>query len=146
MEISWKVFKEIAFAREFVDGKTNEPYPDSGGFLCNITLKPLDFLMREFKKPMVIVALTVAMLFFSSIIFYSAATMALMCRIFPFLRVVHPHHVKAVLFAVSQITILGMGLRMMMRLSDDELIRRLHSRRLIPLSIGTVILDKNRAG
>lgn len=147
---SWKQYFQFSLGREFVNRQTGEPFPvhssleKVGHALASVVMKPLDLVMREFRNPAVIVALTVAMLAATSLVFYPVHTMAIAYKLFPFLKAIQAHHVKAALFAVSQTVILGLGLRTVGRLSNPELMAAFQSREIIPLSIGTVRIQQSR--
>lgn len=131
------------FAREFVDRQTGEKFPISrfekiGDALAGLILKPLDTIMKEFRNPVVIVALTITLLFIASIIFYPVQSMAIACRLLPFLKYVRPAHIKAALYVFSQTVILGLGLRSVSRLSNPELMNAFQRHQIIPIPIGAV--------
>lgn len=144
---SWRSFWSMATAREFFDLETKQTVKRrsclevTGSHLSAVLLKPLDAVMKEFRNPVVIVALTVSLIFIASIVFYPAQTFGMACRILPFLKAVRPHHVKAALYFISQIAIGGIGLRMFGRLSNHELMQGVRSGRVMPVPIGSVALE-----
>lgn len=144
---SWKDYFQFSLGREFVNRETgilftvHSPIERVGHALANVVMKPLDLVMREFRNPMVIVALTIAMLVATTIVFYPAHAMAIACKVFPFLKVIEVGHVKFVLYAVSQTVIAGLGIRTVGRLSNHELMGSLRAREIIALSIGTVRIN-----
>jgi hypothetical protein len=145
---SWKGFGSFALAREFGDQKTKNIYlshstrlEEIGDALSSVVMKPIDAVMRGFRNPLVIVALTVSLIFIASLVFYPVQAMAAACRILPFLKHVNAAHVKAALFGVSQAVILGLGLRTVGRLSNDDLKDKVRNGRVFPIPVGAVPIN-----
>jgi hypothetical protein len=142
---SWRSYFAFSFAREFADRETGEIVQRQpsrlekiGASLAAVLVSPLDAVMREFRNPLVIVALTATVLFFTSIVFYPVQTMAIACRILPFLKYIHAGHIKGALYVLSEAVILGLGLRTVGRLSNADLMRAYREKRIIPIPIGSV--------
>ncbi len=142
---SWQSYFSFCLAREFVDQQgrslNGRGIERIGHFLAAPIVKPLDALMREFRNPLVIVALTVSLLLITSIVFYPVQSMVLACRVLPFLKYIRPWHVKGALYIISQTVILGLGLRTLGRLSNPELMEAFARKRVIPIPIGAVKIE-----
>jgi hypothetical protein len=148
---SWHSYSSFCFAREFADRQTGDVVERRmtrlekiGHYLAAALSAPLDAVLREFRNPLVIVALTVSMLFIASIVFYPVQAMALACRILPFLRHVRPWHAKAALYALSQTVLLGLGLRSVGRLSDPNLMSAYLQKKIMPIPIGAVRIGSGK--
>jgi hypothetical protein len=141
---SWKQYFRFSLAREFVDCQTAVPFTahtrleKAGDFMAKIVVKPLDLAIREFRNPAVIAALTITLLAATTIAFYPAQSLLIAYKVLPFLKAIKAHHITAALFAITQTTIVGLGIRTVARLSNAELMQKYHAKEIFPITIGTV--------
>lgn len=141
---SWRSYFRFALCREFIDASTGESFQSRsrmekvGGGLTALAIKPLDGAVQNFREPGAIAALTAAMLALTTVVFYPRQTIGAAITALPFLGAVRSEHIKASIFIISQLTIFGLGLRTLGRLCDSELMEAFYSRRIVPVSIGTV--------
>lgn len=140
---SWREYFAFGLAREYrylEDGRLFEMPPSRlervGSALSCIVTGPLDFMAREIRNPMMLLALTVTSLFFVSIAFYPAHTWGLLTRALPWIQKMRAVHVQAAAYSVSQAVILGLGLRALGRFCTPELMAAHAARTIRPVPLG----------
>jgi hypothetical protein len=144
MEINRQSSFAFVFAKSFVH-KDRESFFDYkknkiekvGSFLRSGVGESLDYFLRNIKDPITIVALTSISMVAATICFYPAQSMALV----PFITHIKPYMVKFSLYLISQITVLGIGLRTFGRLNNLELMEQWNNKSLITQIPGDQISD-----
>lgn len=130
-------FFSFALAMEFHENKQpykyEKNYTECVGQALTFPLgKPLHILTREIKNPITIIAFTALACLTATIVFYPQTFSALL----PFVKSVKPWAVKAGIFALTQVTIIGLGVRNYGRLTNDELRNKWNRGELEPIYIG----------
>lgn len=139
---SWRSYFHFTMARDFVDARTYEPWKERnigeriGNLLMKPIFQPLNFLAREIKNPLVIVALTTTLIAITTLVFYPTELMAVVGTVFPFAMKIRPWMVKFALFLTVEGTICAIGLRAFSRLCNERLVAAWHARSILPLHIG----------
>lgn len=140
---SWPNFFNFALARNLVSANPQHNVEirenlleKAGHALSRPLLNPLNFLLREIKNPLVILALTVTLVAIATLIFYPAQFMAIAYTALPFLAKIQPWMVKLALFACVEATILALGLRALGRMCNRELRQAWLSHKLVPMHLG----------
>jgi hypothetical protein len=140
---SWPNYFKFTLANEFVEKESGNIYHIKKGVLdrianiiCWPVLAPLNFFLREIKNPLVILSLTITLVALATLIFYPAQFMGAACTILPFLSHVKPWMVKFAVFLAVQMTIIGIGLRALGRLNNQELRHRWDALEICPIFIG----------
>ena len=141
---SWREYGSFSLAREFIDPKTLQPFAQIGwgervgGGMASFVTVPFNFCLREARNPLFIAAATIASIALVTLCFYPVEAFAVASTLFPFLKSVSVWHVRAGLYALSQIILLGMGVRTFSRLSNQVLMDAYRTGRAIPIAIGAV--------
>lgn len=145
---SWSNFFHFALARKFAPRDPHQPVTISRNVLENVghvisrpILTPLNFMLREIKNPLVILALTVTLVALATILFYPAQFMMVASTVFPFLVKIQPWMVKLALFAAVETTILALGVRALGRMCNRELRQAWHARKLLPIHLGARLIS-----
>lgn len=148
---SWQDYSRFALAREFIEHGTGRAYkPQSnlatkgGSILTAPLLGTMDKALAQFRNPPMIAALTCTALAATAFVFYPASSFAIATALFPFLRHVTANHLHFALFALMQMTIAGLGLRTLGRLEDKELLAAFQQKRIEPVPIGAIFIEKSR--
>ena len=128
----------FVFAQGFLENGRPYDYKQNkvervGHGLRSIVGKVLDVTLREIKKPVTVVALTLLAALGVTLVFYPSTVFTVL----PFLTLIKPWMVKAGIFAIVQTTILGIGIRACGRLSNDFLREKWNDGKLTPLYIGS---------
>lgn len=126
--------KEIAYPKHFLE--------KVGDRILSPTVVPIDRILQNIKNPLMIVALTVAAIAITTIAFYPEVIASAIGTLFPFLLKVQPRMLKFAVFSVIEINILGLGLRTLGRLCNDDLMQAWTSKKIEAISIGTFIKVK----
>lgn len=149
---SWREFVAFGVAREYQRVDTNQPFESSPGrieltgkALSVAVIKPLDVLLQGIRNPLVILSLTMVSLFFVSIAFYPAQTWAILSTALPMVKQITASHIQAACYALSQATILGLGLQAFGRFSNQSLMAAHRAGEIRPVPIGAVWLARPRA-
>jgi len=144
---SWADYGHFSFAREYVT-QAGEPYAYDRNWLETIghamawpVLQPANFIAREIQNPLVILALTVSAIALATIAFYPTQFFGALSTIAPFLSKFHPWMAKFALFLCIEITIAGIGLRTLGRVTNDDLMLAWTNREIRPLHIGAVAVQ-----
>lgn len=142
---SWREYFSFGLAREYqrIDtGQLFEMQPGilerAGRALSVVVMKPLDALARGIRNPLVILSLTVTSLFFVSIAFYPVQTWAIVTTVLPLVKYITAAHVQAACYAISQATILGLGLQAFGRFNNEALMAQHKAGNILPIPIGAV--------
>lgn len=143
---SWQSYFQFAFAREFITMDTGESLgikknslEKVGEVVSRPFLRPLDFLLREIKNPVVITAITVTLIAITTLIFYPAHFMLAVGSVLPFLVKVQPWMVKFALYIAVEVVIAAIGLRIFGRMCNTELRRLWNNNEIMPIYIGAKI-------
>lgn len=104
-----------------------------GHALAKPVIGPLDFIGRNSRNPLLIAALTITAVFVATLIFYPSV----IAIVFTATVVVC---LKAAAFTLTQAAIVGLCLRTLGRLNNQELMRKWAAHRLSPQSIGSLRL------
>ena len=134
---SFNEYFQFALAREFVQRETYEPIPlrqnkveKWGGFLIKPLVQPGDFALRNIRNPLFITAIVIISLALTTLIFYPALIPAFILS----------DAVKLGLYVMTQSTIIGLCLRTLGRLNNQELIDAWTNKELVPVRIGSEII------
>jgi hypothetical protein len=140
---SWTSYFHFVAATDFADARTGyslqkekNAFERIGEIVVKPIFLPLNFLVREIKNPLVIVALTTSLIAIATLIFYPTQFMAVCYTALPFLAKVKPWMVKFALYLVAEGTITALGMRALGRLCNRELVRAWHAREIIPIHLG----------
>jgi hypothetical protein len=113
--------------------------------LGTIIVKPtsiiIDRTLKNIRNPLVITALTIVAISIATIIFYPAKVVSVLETVLPFIFHIQPWMLKLATFAVVEIHILAIGIRTLGRLNNRELMQAWTRREIIPIAIGTRILN-----
>lgn len=146
---SWRNYFQFALAREFVTTDENQPYVYERNWMETVgqnisrpLVNPVNFLLREIKNPLVILALTVSAIAVVSLVFYPAQFLGVVYTVLPFLSKVQPWMVKAALFVGVEATIAAIGLRAFGRMCNQDLRRAWHANEIRALQIGDRVRDQ----
>jgi hypothetical protein len=99
-----------------------------GGYMVTPLLGPAHFCMKNIRNPLMIAALTVSALFFATLLYYPS-TLALIVAGIP--------AIKMGSYLTVQTTILGLCLRTLGRLNNEELMQKWDAGKLKPIAVGT---------
>ncbi len=147
---SWKHYFSFAMAREYAapQRQGQEPItpphqPNSvervGHSLAAVVISPLDAVLRGIRNPLVVVSTALVLIFLASIAFYPVQTWGLVTTVLPFVSKIQAHHIQAVCYGVSQVVILGLGVRTIGRLSNEALMRAYRAKEVVPVPIGAIL-------
>lgn len=135
---SFKHYLRFVFAKEFVYKETLEPFlckhnrwAKIGDLLAKPTFQPGDFILKNIHNPLFITATVIASLALTTIVFYPGVIPGLFTL---------ANSLKIVAYALTQSTILGVGIRTLGRLSNTELMNAWDKQLLIPVALGSVIV------
>lgn len=144
--VSWRAFFGFALAREYrykEDLRLFSLEPSLlervGSALSGIVMKLLDLIAKKIRNPLFLTALTLMSLFFVSVAFYPAHTWAIATRVVPWIASITASQIQALFYAISQATILGLGLQAYGRLSRTELMAAYQSGVIEPVPIGASV-------
>ena len=131
-------------AKDFYDPTTQQIFKRSknglektGDFLQWGVNSSLDFLMRKYNNPLVIIALTALLMLVVTIAFYPLVAWGMMVTVAPCASSITPGMLLFATYLTLQLTITGVGIRALGRLSDKQFMKRYNNGELIPLYIGT---------
>jgi hypothetical protein len=150
-------FFRLMFAKKFLDNtvkpQEGSTFAQTKGFsICQYTPTTLekvgrvfqwgvagflDFFLRNFKNPLMIITLTAIAMVVTTFCFYPIVTFAGIVAVIPFLQyVITPTVLLAITFGIAQLTILGICLRTLGRLNNQGLMGRYNAGELKPILIG----------
>lgn len=134
--LNFKEYGDFALAREFLyrdptKGMFNH-VPNRleklGGRLIAPLFTPADKVLRNIRNPLLIAALTISGIFFTTLLFYPSVFVLLTSCVLA---------IKITAFTLLQTTILGLCLRTLGRLSpSNELLKAWDNKELVPVPIG----------
>lgn len=135
----------FVFAREFRHkdaGGLYRPSPSIIERLGSVIASPIlglsNKLLQNLNNPLLIIAATMVLIAAVSIAFYPATTIHIIGTVAPFLLKVTPAMTQFALYAVVQITTLGIGLRALGRMSNHALVDLWNQKKLVPIQIGAI--------
>lgn len=98
-----------------------------------------DYFLKNIKEPYFITALTVVSIALTTLFFYPKKCAEFAVKIFPLFSSIEPWMVKFGTYVISQLTILGIGLRTLGRYSNQELNTAWKQKSIVSIPVGTVI-------
>ncbi|MBA3721061.1 MAG: hypothetical protein H0W88_01500 [Parachlamydiaceae bacterium] len=132
-----KCFYDIRNGQEFA--YRNNVFEKIGeGCISPFTI-PTDVALLNIKNPLMITTLTIVAIAIVTIVFYPVQFLNVVSTVAPFLLNIKASSIKFTLFASSELLILGLGIRTLSRLFNDNLMAAWTRREIIPISIGTEI-------
>lgn len=102
-----------------------------------------DFSLRNLTNPLMITTLTVAMAALATLVYYPDQTIETVLKVLPEHRLLTLSGMKFSAYLGVQWLILGLGARTMGRLINGSLMQAWTERRIVPISVGTVIQANN---
>lgn len=128
----------FALAREFVHGENYQPYrykknalESIGGFIVRPLFQPGDYILKNIRNPLFITATVIVGLALTTLIFYPAMVPGLLTI---------TSALKFTGYLFTQSTIIGLGLRTLGRLQNNELMAAWKNQIPLPINLGTEIV------
>lgn len=135
---SLKDYFRFALAREFVHRENCQSFSYKENFLEKIggfTVKPLfhpsDYVLKNIRNPLFISATVIVGLALTTLVFYPALVPGLLTL---------TGALKFTGYLLTQSTIVGLGLRTLGRLHNDQLMTAWKHQLLLPINLGTEII------
>lgn len=145
-----KEYYDFVVAREFwsknldeglFDYKTNK-IEILGDLLISPLFRNLDKTLKHIREPFMIVALTTASIWMSTLVFYPRECASFATTTFPFLSAIKPWMVKFGVYVGTELAIFGVGLRTLGRFSNAELYNAWKEKKIVSIPIGSVIENR----
>lgn len=147
---SFQEYWQFAWAREFRDVTTQERvvYAKTrleylGDFLVYPVMRSTDHAMRNIRNPLMILSVTLTAILGVTILFYPEELMKTVAKGLPMAQQLKPWMIKAALYTVLQLTILGIGMRTLGRLDPAGDLWNLWDRgprEIVPIAVGTQVV------
>lgn len=148
---SWRHYFNFVFAREFRNVDDNQIFAYSqtrmqkvGAILSKPIVSLTNYTLLNIRSPIVILSLTIVAIAGVSIMFYPAELVDFLSKIIPISHKVEPWMAKMILFLTVQTTILGVGLRAIGRLNNDELWAAWKTRQIYAVVLGAQLVQNAR--
>jgi hypothetical protein len=149
---SFSEYWQYAGAREFrhVDNHERVIYAKTrlerlGDFLVYPVMRTTDYTIRNIRNPLMILSMTITAILAVTILFYPEKLIHTVTRAIPLAQKIKPWMIKASLFAIVQMTILGIGIRTFGRLDPSGALWNLWNRQprqITPIAVGTLIVTR----
>lgn len=110
---------------------TKNKYEKIGNLFTKPILKPIDFSLRNGRNPLFIIAMTIGALFSATLLFYPWVVAGVFT---PAIAA----GIKATAFTLTQSSIVGLCLRTLGRLNNQELMQEWDQHRIAPRGIGSL--------
>jgi len=160
---SWRNYFRYILARKFIPFEKNQEdtftnankvleyqYQTNilekiGQFISRPIIEPLSFVVKHIQNPLFIIALTITAIALVTIGFYPNYFILVAAKVFPLILKLQPWMIKLGLYCVLLITILGIGIRGLGRVCNEELLKKWHEKKIWVMDLGDKIFLPKKA-
>jgi len=140
---TWRNYFQFCLARDHItlDGEEFFVYEKNlleriGQVVSRLVIEPLHFVGKNIRNPLFVATLISSALFLTTLAFYPAKVFPIIEKCLPFTKRINLAGIRMGVFIAMQVTISGIGLRAIGRLSNPELRRAWDAQEIAALQIG----------